>query len=477
MPPDAVALPPAVSSVEQAGGIVLAQASKTAPPQPSQFVQVPSFKVNHTDDDDDEDGILAEAISSLPKIVLLGGSVVALVAGWHLSGLKVPMEEMQKWASSAPKVAQAIPFSVALYVIADYAADLVFKFSKRSGVDLTIASFLQGVIKYSISLIAFVSLLGTMGVQTNSLTAAVTSMGLAVGLASQKVLTNLAAGLMLLILRPFKAGDFVTLGGKTTGVIHQVSLFATQLDTYNNIRISVPNSDVYGSTVENFSKHRMRLVEVEFTTAASGNLEKTRKVLAEIAGRYRRHQDEEMTLRRMLRKQNMQAKAKQTAAAAARTPAPPGSGTGQTPTGSAPGSGAVSPDGRLSPRADATPTGGKDGKPGQAAGTFNSTATKIMDDVKVLLDWQKKGLYIDFSDMGLDPHGKVAPKVYLKQMTPQGYLWLVRIWVPTPVSEVVKFEMTEEIALALKRESIRTSADVLELKYLPKRELPAGAEG
>jgi small conductance mechanosensitive channel len=134
------------------------------------------------------------------------------------------------------------------------------------------------------------------------LTAAVTSIGLSVGLASQKVLGNLAAGLMLLILRPFKKGDFVILGGKTMGVVHAISLFATQVDTINNVRIAVPNSEVYGTVVENYSKHRMRLVEVEVCTAPSGGVAEARRVIEQAIAKYAKYQDEEMMLRRIIKR-------------------------------------------------------------------------------------------------------------------------------------------------------------------------------
>lgn len=130
--------------------------------------------------------------------------------------------------------------------------------AKKAGLDMTMASFLRALVKYGATAIALISILGTLGVQTSGLTAAVTSLGLSIGLASQRVLSNLAAGLMLLVLRPFKGGDYVVLGGKATGVVKDISLFSTSIDTIGNCRISVPNSEVYGSIVENFSKHRMR---------------------------------------------------------------------------------------------------------------------------------------------------------------------------------------------------------------------------
>lgn len=129
-----------------------------------------------------------------------------------------------------------------------------------------------------------------------------TSIGLSVGLASQKVLGNLAAGLMLLILRPFKTGDFVILGGKATGVVNQISIFATQVDSIGNVRISVPNSEVYGTVVENYSKHRMRLVEIEVCTAPSGGVAEARKVIESAIMPYSKFQDEEMMLRRIIKR-------------------------------------------------------------------------------------------------------------------------------------------------------------------------------
>lgn len=73
------------------------------------------------------------------------------------------------------------------------------------------------------------------------------------------------------------------------------------------------------------------------------------------------------------------------------------------------------------------------------------------------------------------PQGKVPPKVWMKTMTQQGYNWLIRVWVPGSQFESLKFSMTEDVAAALRKARIRTNADVLELKFMPKHELPPGS--
>jgi len=94
-------------------------------------------------------------------------------------------------------------------------------------------------------------------IEYTGLTAALTSVGLAVGLASQRVLENLAAGVMLMIFRNFQIGDMIVVSGRT-GIVSKITLLSTRIDTFQNVRISIPNKDMFGSIVENYSRNPMR---------------------------------------------------------------------------------------------------------------------------------------------------------------------------------------------------------------------------
>jgi small conductance mechanosensitive channel len=127
----------------------------------------------------------------------------------------------------------------------------------RTEMDATLEKFLTSLFYYLIVTIAGVAALGMMGIQMASVLTILGAAGLAVGLALQGTLSNVAAGVMLLIFRPFKVGDFVDAGG-TAGTVESIGLFATRLNTPDNVHIIIPNSRIYGGTIKNFSHHDVR---------------------------------------------------------------------------------------------------------------------------------------------------------------------------------------------------------------------------
>lgn len=128
-------------------------------------------------------------------------------------------------------------------------------------IDKTLIPVASSVIRYSIIIITIVVMLGQFGVQTTSIIAILGAAGLAIGLALQGTLSNVAAGVMLLILRPFEAGDWVETNG-ISGVIKEIGLFTTHIDTFDNIYISVPNSTIWSSTIVNHAKHTNRRLDL-----------------------------------------------------------------------------------------------------------------------------------------------------------------------------------------------------------------------
>ena len=127
----------------------------------------------------------------------------------------------------------------------------------QTEMDETLEKFLTSLFYYLIITIAGVAALGMMGIQMASVLTILGAAGLAVGLALQGTLSNVAAGVMLLIFRPFKVGDFVDAGG-TAGTVESIGLFATRLNTPDNVHIIIPNSRIYGGTIKNFSHHDVR---------------------------------------------------------------------------------------------------------------------------------------------------------------------------------------------------------------------------
>lgn len=134
---------------------------------------------------------------------------------------------------------------------------------KSRRLDATLASFLSGLARYAIMGVSIVMMLSEFGVQTASLLAVLGAAGLAIGLALQGTLSNVAAGVMLLILRPFKLGDYITVGsGGVGGTVKTLGLFGTELAAADNVYIFVPNGQIWGNNITNYSRNGARRQDI-----------------------------------------------------------------------------------------------------------------------------------------------------------------------------------------------------------------------
>jgi len=149
---------------------------------------------------------------------------------------------------------------------------------KIKKLDDTLKSFLGGMGKYAILAISLVMVLTQFGVQTASLLAVIGAAGLAIGLALQGTLSNVAAGVMLLILRPFNVGDFVSCGS-VKGTVKSLGLFVTELSTVDNIYIFVPNSKMWNTEIENFSRNKTRRQDIVFGISYGDDINKAFKTI------------------------------------------------------------------------------------------------------------------------------------------------------------------------------------------------------
>lgn len=146
-------------------------------------------------------------------------------------------------------------------MVAGWAKTATAKWMERSGkVDQTISDFLSNCARYVVLIFTFIMVLSQFGIETTSLIAIFGAAGLAIGLALQGTLSNIAAGVMLLIFRPFKVGDYVEAAG-IAGTVKSVTLFVTELATPDNVQILSPNASVWGATVKNYSHHETRRVD------------------------------------------------------------------------------------------------------------------------------------------------------------------------------------------------------------------------
>jgi small conductance mechanosensitive channel len=155
--------------------------------------------------------------------------------------------------------------AIALFVVGQWVARWMRKWIRngleRGKMDPTLVPFLSSMVYYLAVAFVVVAVLGTLGIPTASLVALLGAAGLALALALQGTLSNFAAGVMLLIFRPFQVGDYVEVGG-TAGSVVAIGIFSTRLNTPDNVGITVPNSSVWGSTIRNFAANPTRRVDL-----------------------------------------------------------------------------------------------------------------------------------------------------------------------------------------------------------------------
>jgi small conductance mechanosensitive channel len=151
---------------------------------------------------------------------------------------------------------------------------------KTERVDDTLTPILVKTTKIVVLLITVLAVLNQFGVQTASIIAVLGAAGLAVGLALQGTLSNIASGMMLLILRPFNVGDVVDIGG-TMGVVDEIGLFITEMHTFDNIFISMPNSQVWGGKIKNYSRNDTRRVDLVMGIGYDDDINRAMEIIRE----------------------------------------------------------------------------------------------------------------------------------------------------------------------------------------------------
>lgn len=148
--------------------------------------------------------------------------------------------------------------------------------------DRTLQTFGSSVVRWAVIIIGLIAVLTRLGVETTSIIAVVGAASLAIGLALQGTLGNVASGVMLLVLRPYQVGDFVEIAGRQ-GEVKALKLFTTEIDTPDNVRITAPNGKVVGELITNFTAHRERRVDVIVTVDLEDDLSRALEVLRAVA--------------------------------------------------------------------------------------------------------------------------------------------------------------------------------------------------
>lgn len=156
--------------------------------------------------------------------------------------------------------------ALALWVIGrwliHFAVGLIVKGLKKRPIEPTVINYLASTVSVLLNITLVVAILGYFGVQTTTFAALIASAGLAIGLAWSGLLSNFAAGAFIMILRPFKVGDFINAGG-IMGTVEDIGLFVTSIDTLDNVRTFVGNSKIFADNIQNFSTNPYRRVDLE----------------------------------------------------------------------------------------------------------------------------------------------------------------------------------------------------------------------
>ncbi|WP_256754414.1 mechanosensitive ion channel family protein [Mesorhizobium sp. Mes31] len=182
----------------------------------------------------------------------------------------------------------AVILLVVGYIIAGLAERSIFAgLGHIHGFDATLRHFFSKIVRYAILILVTIMVLGQFGVQTASIIAAIGAIGLAIGLALQGTLQNIAAGIMLLALRPFRIGESVEVGS-IAGTIEEIGLFATKLRTADGIYVLAPNSTLWNQPVRNFTRNGVRRSDITLSIGSWNDIDRAQKTLLAIAAAERR---------------------------------------------------------------------------------------------------------------------------------------------------------------------------------------------
>ena len=177
--------------------------------------------------------------------------------------------------------------ALAILIIGWIVANLVRRslrrmLAKSGQVDATLQPVIANIVRYLILVFVLVAVLAQFGVQTTSVIAVVGAAGLAIGLALQGTMQNIAAGFMLLFLRPFGIGDYIDAGG-ISGTAEEIGLFVTTLKTPDGIYISVPNSQLWGTAITNYSRNPTRRIDLAVGIGYGDDIDRAQEVLLALA--------------------------------------------------------------------------------------------------------------------------------------------------------------------------------------------------
>ena len=178
-----------------------------------------------------------------------------------------------------------IVMALAIFYVGRMAVAVIINVTRRllhsRGMDDILIGFLSAILRWLLLLFVIIAALSQLGINTNSMVALLGAAGLAIGLSLQSSLSNFAAGVMLIIFRPFTKGDFVEAGG-ATGIIEKIHIFTTTMTTPDNKEVIVPNGAIIGGNITNYSARPTRRVDMVFSVSYDDDIRKAKQLLEEI---------------------------------------------------------------------------------------------------------------------------------------------------------------------------------------------------
>jgi len=178
-----------------------------------------------------------------------------------------------------------IVMALAIFIVGRWVVGIILnvvdKLLARTNVDSMLIGFVRSILNAVLLLFVIIAALNQLGVDTTSFIALIGAAGLAVGLALQGSLQNFAAGVLLIIFRPFKVGDFIEAGG-ASGTVEEIGIFSTMLKTGDNREITIPNGSIYGGTITNNSARETRRIDMVFGIGYDDDLRKAKEIIQSI---------------------------------------------------------------------------------------------------------------------------------------------------------------------------------------------------
>lgn len=203
----------------------------------------------------------------------------------------VSPEQVEALVEGTSRFGLQIIAAIVVFVVGRWLArrisNLIERGLTRADTDPTLVGFFRNIVYFGLLTLVIIAAVGQLGVQTTSFIAILGAAGLAVGLALQGSLANFAAGVLMIIFRPFKAGDFIEAAG-TAGSVEEIQLFTTTLKTPDNKTIIIPNAQVTGSTITNYSARDTRRLDLVFGVSYTDDLDKVKRVIKEVLAEEKR---------------------------------------------------------------------------------------------------------------------------------------------------------------------------------------------